>query len=129
MMLLVWVMNWAFVSGVPFSKWKKSPELSPLLITYAIIIITGHKTSAILPKSMAIPLPKWSHLDCFRYTWMDEGCCKESQVTSPHARWTDRSKAAAKGTVISPTQKKPKKQVTAAAHSTIVSRFDANEAY
>ena len=48
---------------------------------------------------------------------MDEGCCKESQATSPHARWTDGSKAAAEGTVISPARKEAKKQVTAAAHS------------
>ena len=60
---------------------------------------------------------------------MDEGCCKESQATSPHARWTDGSKAAAEGTVISPARKKMKKQVTAAAHSIIVSKFDADEAH
>ena len=41
----------------------------------------------------------------------------ESQATLPHARWTAASKALAVGMVISPGRKKPKKQVTAAAHS------------
>ena len=57
------------------------------------------------------------------------GAVRESQATSPHARWTDGSKAAAEGTLISPARGKPKKQVTAAAHSIIVSKFDADEAH
>ena len=82
--------------------------------------VTGHKASAVHPKNTVTPLPNWSHFDRFRYTQMGEGCCKESQATLPHAWWTDGSKAAAEGTVISPAQKKTKKQVTAVAHNIIV---------
>ena len=80
--------------------------MSPLLVAYVITAVTGHKASLSYPiiqrnlgqtghTSTASGIPGWMR-----------GCCKESQATSPHARWTDGSKAAAESTVISPARKK-----------------------
>ena len=63
------------------------------------------------------PLSNWSHSDCLRCTLTIEGWHASSAATSPQARWRHSLNAVAEGTLFSQEQKKPKKQVVAAARS------------
>jgi len=74
----------------------------------------GHTSELVYPRKMSTPLPNWSHLERFRCTHTTDGGTVSLTTTSPQARWIQLLKAKTEGTVISPEQKKPKKQMETA---------------
>ena len=63
---------------------------------------------------MFTPLPNWSHLEVFRWTFMIDGWGAQSNDTSPHDRYDCLSALGARS---SPRRKKPKKQRDATAQN------------
>jgi len=95
--------------------------VAPFTAMYASIPTTGHRGHPVFPTKISTACRNWSVLDCFNFILSNRGADALSVATSPQLRCFAGSNAPRDGIVISPDRKNPKKHVTAAAQSVIVS--------